>query len=443
MAQKINKKAPSGTPITIGLAGFGTVGSGLAELLERNSQIITERSGLHLRLKTICALEFKNRSRASLSRYQLTKDWNDLIRDPEIQIVVELIGGAGIAVEIILAALRAGKHVVTANKAALAAHADRIFKTAIEHQAEIYFEAAVGGGIPIIKVFRESLVGNHIREFYAIINGTTNFMLTQMVGKGWSYEQALKRAQELGFAEKDPTLDVNGSDAMAKSGLLAMLAFGGHIDSKKIHREGIESIRPVDVAFARQLGYKIKLLGIAKQKEVGKAEIHVHPTFIPAGSELANVENEFNAIYVKGDFLGPSLYYGKGAGSHPTASSVVSDLHDLGQRINGQNRFNPARYRFDRDITVMPMDSVESAFYLRLQVQERSGILAKVTTVFAKHRISIKSIVQHDAEDPKNIPIVFVLHKTREKDLRQAVATISRFPFVREAPVCYRIEDLS
>lgn len=428
--------------ITVGLAGLGTVGCGLVQLLENNSHLLTERSGLEFRLKTIASRTFKNKKQVDIKRYQQTRDWRDLVADPEIRIVVELMGGTSHAVDLILSALKAGKHVVTANKAALAAHADRIFKTAIDHQAEIYFEGAVGGGVPIIKVFRESLAGNRIQEFFAIINGTTNFMLTQMVGKGWPYDRALKRAQELGFAEADPTLDVNGSDAMQKVGLLAMLAFGGHVNAKEISREGIENIHATDVAFARQLGYKIKLLGIAKRHGDRKAEIRVHPTLIPTTSELANVENEFNAIFVRSDFQGPSLYYGKGAGSHPTASSVMSDLHDLGLRIAGHHRYNPARYRFDRNLEILPIHEVESAFYLRFQVKEKVGILARISSVLAKHKISVRSLVQHEAEDMNNIPIVFVTHRCPEKALRKALAVIQRFPFVGEPPVAYRIEAL-
>lgn len=428
--------------ISIGLVGLGVVGSGLVQLLETHSKTLEKRSGLRFKIKKICSRTFANKARLKLSRYQKTKKWQDIVADPEIKIVVELIGGTDTAYELIQAALKNGKHVVTANKAVLAKHGPKLFDLAIKHRVELFYEAAIGGGIPIVKIFKESLIGNRIEEFYAIINGTTNFILSQMVLKEAGFGEALRKAQELGFAEADPSFDINGSDAMQKTSLLAMMAFGAEVNANQVYREGIEGISLLDISAASGFGYKIKLLGIAKRHGEDEAEIRVHPTLIPRDSELASTENEYNAVFVKSDFLGTSLYYGKGAGSFPTASSVMSDVHDLGQRIVGEYRFHPARYQHKARLRIKPMSAVETSYYFRVQTTDMPGILARITSVLAKNKISVKSLVQKDYEALDSVSIIFITHMTKEKNLIAALKAIEKFPFVKEKPVFYRIEDL-
>ncbi len=429
--------------INIGLAGLGVVGSGLVRLLETHGKTLEKRSGIRFHLKTICSRTFANKSKINLSKYRKTKRWQDLVADPEIKVIVELIGGTESAYELIQSALKHGKHVVTANKAVLAKHGPKLFDLAIKNRVELFYEAAIGGGIPIVKIFKESLIGNRIGEFYAIINGTTNFILSQMVSKDASFGEALRKAQELGFAEADPTLDVNGADAQQKTALLAMMAFGADVNAAQVHREGIESISLVDISAADAFGYKIKLLGIAKRHGEDAAEIRVHPTLIPRESELASTENEYNAVFVKSDFQGTSLYYGKGAGGFPTASSVMSDIHDVGQRITGESRFLAARYEHKAKLRIRSMPEIETSYYFRVQTTDQPGILARITSVLAKNKISVKSIVQKDYDSSDSVSIIFITHKTREKNLLAALKAIGKFPFVKEKPVFYRIEDLT
>ena len=337
-----------------------------------------------------------------------------------------------------------GKHIVTANKAVLSKYIRELFQLACKNKVEIFFEAAIGGGIPIIKVLRESLSGNRISEIHCIINGTTNFILSKMIKEGASFKDALKKAKELGFAEADPTLDVNGNDAAHKTGLLALLAFNTEVNPNDIYFEGIENISEIDITAAKELGYKIKLLGIAKNLKGNSLELRVHPTFISTSHELSTVENEFNAVYIKSDFLGPSLYYGRGAGSKPTASAVVSDLNDLAHLVSRDYEFNSYRYTPFNKMKTSSIDDIDSKYFIRLYAKEKVGILAQLATIFAKNKISIESLVQKE-EDFKDgyVPIWFITHTSKEKNIKKALLQIQKSKIVRKQPVFYRINDFN
>ncbi|HMB00482.1 MAG TPA: homoserine dehydrogenase [Spirochaetota bacterium] len=427
--------------IKIGLIGCGIVGSGVTSLLQKNAGLIRKRSGIKFRIKTICALNMQE-VKSKFKSYHFTKNYHDVLDDPEIDIVVELIGGTTTAYTVIKEALNNKKHVVTANKAVVSKYADKLFLLAVKNQVELFYEAAIGGGIPVIKVLREGLIGNRIKEIYCIINGTSNFILSQMANHGLSFASALALAQKKGFAEADPALDINGGDAMHKTVLLSMLAFKIKPPAR-ILQEGIESITAEDVAYAAELGYKFKLLGIIKDAGKGYIENRVHPALVPEDTELAAVENEYNAVLIKSDFLGSSLYYGRGAGSYPTASAVVSDICDIGNMINSGHAYNQGRYTLNGRQQLMPLKHTSTRYYVKICTSEKPGILGKITSVFGRYQISIKSVIQKETFNKKKIPIIFITHQAREEHLLKSLHEIKKFSFCKSKPVFYRIEDLS
>jgi homoserine dehydrogenase len=428
--------------VKVGLVGFGVIGSGVVELLSSHAELLRLRSGVEIELARVADIDLERPRDVAIDRSLLCRDWREVVDDPAVHIVIELVGGTTVARELVSSALSRGKHVVTANKALLFAHKEEIFRLATLHRRELRYEASVAGGIPIIKVISESLAGDRIYSIYGIVNGTTNFILTRMIEEQWSFADALRRAQELGFAEADPTLDVSGGDATHKLEILATLAFNARVDRSRIHTEGIHGLELTDVLYAKELGYVVKLLAIAKLSG-DRMGLRVHPTLIPNKCSLAN---EFNAVMLRSEFLGDSLYVGRGAGARPTASAVVSDITDLAMGLFSNREFNPNRYLpFNQYQTESVLD-VESRFYLRLATVERAGILAIITKILGDQNISISAIIQKEVASravDEGVPIVILTHPAREADVRTAVSEIDRLDIVRGSTVMLHIEDLT
>lgn len=427
--------------VKVGLVGFGVIGSGVARLIKQNAEIMRNRSGVNIDLRRISDLDTKTDRGVDLGDTILTNDWKSIVEDDEIDIVIELIGGTTIAETVVRSALEAGKHVVTANKALLYEHGETLFKIAAQNKRYIRFEASVAGGIPIIKVITESLASDTIRSIYGIINGTTNYILTKMINEEWSFEEALKKAQELGFAEADPTLDVNGSDAAHKAVVLARIAFNAEINKEHVYRMGIENINLKDVLYAKELGYVVKLLAVAKKYEEG-VSLRVCPTLLPENCALAAVSNEFNAVLLDSDFLGYSQYVGKGAGSHPTASAVVSDVNTLARIISYRKEYCSTTYAAFNKYETVPISKTSSRFYMRISTIERVGILSIITKILGSHNISVSSIIQKEIDEDKPIPIVILTHKALESDVRSAVAEIDMLDITKEKTMLMHIEDI-
>ena len=434
-------------PVKVGVLGLGTVGSGTANILMRNADEIARRAGRGIQI-TIASMRDTKKSRAcDTSSIMLTKDSNKVVTDPNVEIVIELIGGADEAKDLVLKAIEHGKHVITANKALIALHGNEIFQSAQEKGVTVAFEAAVAGGIPIIKAIREGLAGNSIQWLAGIINGTGNFILTEMRDKGRDFDEVLKEAQQLGYAEADPTFDVEGIDAAHKLTILASIAFGVPLQFENVYTEGITQITREDVAYAAELGYRIKHLGIAKRTTKG-LELRVHPTLIPRRRLLANVDGVMNAIVVKADALGPSLYYGAGAGAEPTGSAVVADLVDVVRALTSdpENRvphlaFQPGALS---DIPILSMDDVSTAYYLRIHVQDRPGVLADVTQIFADHAISIEAIIQKEPQaNISSVPIIILTHEVNEQNMNKAISEIEKLEAVTNKIMRIRLETLS
>ncbi len=427
--------------IGVGILGFGTVGTGTAQILLRNRHLLKERSGVDINLKKIADLDITRDRGIKIPKGILTTRVDDVITDPGIHIVVELIGGTTVAKDFILKAICHGKHVVTANKALLATHGIEIFRAAEKAGVEIGFEASVAGGIPIIKVLREGLVANRIKAVYGIINGTTNYILTKMTTEKAEYADVLKEAQKLGYAEADPTYDVEGVDSAHKLAILASLAFGVQYTLKDVHREGISWISPMDIEFAHELGYTLKLLGIAKETN-GKVELRVHPTLLPTDFLISKVDGVFNAVYVEGDAVGSTLYYGRGAGDLPTGSAVVSDIVDISRHITAGSagRFS-AFFKTAKPLPLMKMEDVTSMYYFRFSAIDKPGVLSKISGILGKHNISIASVIQKDRHEGKAVPLVVLTHRAREKDVMRAVKEINRLPIVVGRAVYIRVEN--
>ncbi len=433
-------------PVKIGLLGLGTVGGGTVRVLKRNASEITRRAGREIRIVAAAARSLDKGRICDTDGIRLTTDPYEIVNDPEIDIVVELIGGTDPAKDLVLKALDAGKHVVTANKMLIALHGNEVFAKAREKGLMVAFEAAVAGGIPIIKAIREGLAGNTVEWLAGIINGTCNFILTEMREKGRDFGDVLQEAQALGYAEADPTFDVEGVDAAHKLTILASIAFGIPLQFSKAYVEGISGITALDVAYAEALGYRIKLLGIARRAADG-IELRVHPTLIPERRLIANVNGVMNAVLVKGDAVGPTLYYGAGAGAEPTASSVVADIVDVVRALTSDpdNRvphlaFQPGAIS---DIPALPIEAVETAYYLRLSAEDKPGVLADVTRILANHHISIEAIIQK--EPPKGetqLPVIMLTHKVRERELNEALAQIEALPTISGAVKRIRLETL-
>jgi homoserine dehydrogenase len=427
--------------IKAGIVGFGTIGTGVVRLLQEHSALLQPRTGVEISVERIADIDITTDRGVATGAARLSKDFHDIISDDEIDIVVELVGGTTVARDVVKQALARGKHVVTANKALLHEHGEELFRLATEARRELRYEASVAGGIPIIRAITESLASDRIHTIYGIVNGTTNFILTRMIEEAWSFSDALAKAQQLGFAEADPTLDIDGSDAKHKISILASVAFNARVETAQIYTEGIQQLDTRDVLYAKELGYVVKLLGIAKQS--GDAmSLRVHPTLIPSKCNLASVSNEFNAIMLHSQYLGDSLYVGRGAGAHPTATAVVADITDLAMTILGNAEFNPNRYAPFNSYRTLSHLEAESRFYLRTATSERPGILAVITKILGDHDISISAIIQKEAPPDKPIPIVILTRLAREADVRQAVEEINRREFVKTDTVILHIEDI-
>lgn len=431
--------------VKVGLIGLGTVGGGTLNLLVRNVSEIARRAGREITVTHAAALDYDPDILEGLDRITVTDDAFAVVENPEIDIVVELIGGYSPARELVLKAIENGKHVVTANKALIAVHGNEIFEAAQAQGVMVAFEAAVGGGIPIIKALREGLAANHINWIAGIINGTGNFILTEMQEKGREFADVLQEAQELGYAEADPTFDVEGIDAAHKLTILASLAFGIPLQFEKCYTEGITRIEPLDITYAGQLGYRIKHLGVTRMTQAG-VELRVHPTLIPEKRLIANVDGVMNAVLVMGDAVGPTLYYGAGAGSLPTASAVVADVIDITRTLttDPENRVPHLAFQPDSlsDVQVVDMSDVQTGFYLRLSVSDESGVLAKITELFGESDISIEAFSQKPSQSD-TATVVVLTKVTREGDFNTVLEKIKQLPAVVCEPVYFRVESLS
>jgi homoserine dehydrogenase len=433
-------------PINVGLLGIGTVGGGTWTVLTRNQQEITRRAGRPIQISVVADKNLALARNVTGGACKLTDDAFAVVADPNVDIVVELIGGYGIAKDLVLKAIENGKHVVTANKALLAVHGNEIFAAAQKKGVMVAFEAAVAGGIPIIKALREGLTANRIQWIAGIINGTTNFILSEMRDKGLPFDVVLKEAQRLGYAEADPTFDIEGIDAAHKLTIMSAIAFGIPMQFDKAYIEGISKLEADDIKYAEQLGYRIKLLGITRRTAAG-VELRVHPTLIPARRLIANVEGAMNAVLVQGDAVGATLYYGKGAGAEPTASAVIADLVDVTRMAtaDSENRVPHLAFQPDAvaDIPVLPMAEVETSYYLRLRVEDKPGVLADITRILADRQISIDAMIQREpGEGEMQTDIIMLTHVTKEKQIDSAIARIEALPVVKRQVIRLRLEEL-
>jgi len=434
-------------PVKVGLLGLGTVGGGTVNVLKRNIEEITRRAGRGIVISHAAARDLNKPRICDTTGITLTTDPAEVVNDPEVQIVVELIGGDGLALEMVMRAIEQGKHVVTANKALIAKHGNEIFAAARDKGVMVAFEAAVAGGIPIIKAIREGLAGNQIQWLAGIINGTGNFILTEMRDKGRDFDDVLKEAQELGYAEADPTFDVEGIDAAHKLTILASIAFGVPLQFDAAYTEGITKITREDVTYAEQLGYRIKHLGVSRRTQDG-IELRVHPTLIPERRLIANVDGVMNAVLVMGDAVGPTLYYGAGAGDEPTASAVVADLVDVVRALTSdpENRVPHLAFQPDAlsDTPILPIEAVETAYYLRMQASDKPGVLADVTRILGDQQISIEAIIQKEPEPEMHTASVIMLtHRVLEKNMNAAIAKIEKLDAIHDKVTRIRVEALS
>ena len=434
-------------PINVGLLGIGTVGGGAFTVLGRNQEEIGRRAGCSITMKMVADKDLEKLRSIVGERAIVTGDALEVVENRDIDIVVELIGGTTIARELVLKAIANGKHVVTANKALLAQHGNEIFAAAQKHDVMVAFEGAVGGGIPIIKSLREGLTANRIEWIVGIINGTSNFILSEMREKGASFQDVLKQAQQLGYAETDPTFDIEGVDAAHKLTIMAAIGFGIPMQFSSAYVEGISKLTREDIRYAEELGYRIKLLGIAKRKAKG-IELRVHPTLIPAKRLIANVEGVMNAILVKGDAVGQTMYYGAGAGAEPTASAVVADLVDVARLITADPEHRVPHLAFQpgqlANTPILPMSEVETSYYLRLRVDDKPGVLADITRILADLDISIDAMVQKEPhEGEKQVDIIMLTHLTIEKNVNAALAKIEALPVVAGKVTRIRLEQLA
>jgi len=433
-------------PINVGLLGIGTVGGGTFTVLQRNAEEITRRAGRPIRITVVADKNTELAKKTTGGACRITDDAFSVVADPEVDIVIELIGGYGVAKELVMKAIANGKHVVTANKALLATHGNEIFKAAQDKGVMVAFEAAVAGGIPIIKAVREGLTANRIEWIAGIINGTTNFILSEMRDKGLSFDTVLKEAQRLGYAEADPTFDIEGVDAAHKITILASLAFGIPMQFDKAYIEGISKLDAIDIKYAEQLGYRIKLLGITKRTDEG-VELRVHPTLIPTKRLIANVEGAMNAVLVQGDAVGATLYYGKGAGAEPTASAVIADLVDVTRMHTADPEHRVPHLAFQpnamADLKILPMDEVQTSYYLRLRVQDKPGVLADITRILADEQISIDAVIQKEpGEGETQADLIMLTHQTREKRINAAIKKIEALGVVAGKVTKLRLEEL-
>jgi len=439
--------------VNLGIIGGGTVGGGVFQAIQRNGALMASRLGVSLTVARVAVRDLKKARAVKIPAGLLTADWHSVVADPAVNLVVELMGGTTTARKVVLAALKLGKPVVTANKALLSAHGEELFEAAQQFGTNLYYEASVAGGIPIIKVLREGLIGNRITRLFGIVNGTCNYILTRMKDEGADFAAVLADAQRLGYAESPPDLDIDGHDAAHKTGILASLAHGFWVNPKQIYTEGIRSITRQDIEFAGKLGYTIRLLGCVKTANgAGKKstsrnrpsaiQVSVYPALVPNSHVLANVNGVFNAVYVRGDVVGDTLYYGRGAGQDATASAVLSDLADaaLDLKCGTKNRIPPF-IPHERDGAVLPMDDVVSRYYVRLTVEDRPGVFAKIAGILAKAKIGISSIIQPEGHDGVTVPVILMIHDAPNAAMRKALAAVAKLPVVKSAPVMIRVES--
>ena len=442
-------------PIQVGLLGIGTVGSGVFNVLQRNQDEISRRAGRGIEIAMVADLDVERAKSVVGSKVQVVNDARAVIANPDIDIVIELIGGYGVAKALVLEAIAAGKHVVTANKALLAVHGTEIFAAASARGVMVAFEAAVAGGIPIIKALREGLTANRIQWIAGIINGTTNFILSEMRDKGLDFDVVLKEAQRLGYAEADPTFDIEGVDAAHKATIMSAIAFGIPVQFDKAYVEGITKLGAADIKYAEQLGYRIKLLGITKRAEKG-IELRVHPSLVPSKRLIANVEGAMNAVVVQGDAVGTTLYYGKGAGSEPTASAVIADLVDIARLHTADPEHRVPHLAFQPHtltdamgaLPVLPMSEVVTSYYLRLRVADQAGVLAKVTGLLAEAGVSIDAVLQREADEvggegSTQTDLIILTHDTREGSMDAVIAQMQALPTVLAPITRIRKEELN
>ncbi len=433
--------------VNLGIIGGGTVGGGVYQAVQRNGALMGSRLGVSLSVRRVAVRDLKKARAVSFPAGLITADWRSVVADSEVDLIVELMGGTTTARQVVLAALKLGKPVVTANKALLSAHGEELFAAAQQHGTNLYYEASVAGGIPIIKVLREGLVGNRITRLFGIVNGTCNYILSRMKEEGADFAAALADAQRLGYAEAPPDLDVDGHDAAHKTGILASLAHGFWVNPKQIYTEGIRNITKQDIEFAAKLGYTIRLLGCVKvaagvRRKQSAIQVSVYPVLVPNSHVLANVNGVFNAILVRGDVVGDTLYYGQGAGQDATASAVLSDLADaaLDLKCGTKNRIPPF-VPHERDGAVLPMDDVVSRYYVRLTVEDRPGVFAKIAGVLAKAKIGISSIIQPEGHDGVTVPVILMIHDAPNAAMRKALDAVAKLPVVKSAPVMIRVES--
>ena len=429
--------------VGIGLLGFGTVGAGVVEGLQRNADLLARRTGVRLVLRGIADLDLERDRGVTVDRALLTRDARAVVEDPQVNVVIELVGGTGIARELVTRALELGKPVVTANKKLLAEYGATLFALAAKQKAELAFEASVGGGIPIIKSLREGLVANHIGAAYGILNGTCNYILTRMEQEGLAFDEVLQAAQSAGYAEAEPSLDIDGHDTAHKAAILASLAYGFPVPMKALLVEGIRGLAQDEIRYAAELGYRIKLLAIIKQGDAG-VSVRVHPTLVPHGHMLASVSGVFNAVLVRGDIVGDTLYYGRGAGRLPTASAVLADVADVARRLAAGARADlPVFPPLEKPVALAPVETVEARYYLRLSLLDKPGVMDRVAQVLGQHQISIASMIQKEQSRGDYVPVIILTHAAVEKNFQAALDEIDQLDVVSAKTVRLRIEDFA
>ncbi len=434
--------------VNLGMIGGGTVGSGVFHAWQKNGGLMAARLGVKIQFRKIAVKAFDEPRPYPIARNLMTTDWQEVINDPQIHIVIELVGGTGIAKTMVLAALAQRKTVVTANKALLSTHGPELFAAAAKSGANLYFEASVCGGIPIIKSLREGFVANQFPAIYGIVNGTCNYILSRMKAEGADFADVLADAQKLGYAETPPDLDIDGHDAQHKIGILASLAHGFWADHHQIHTEGIRDVSKIDMEFAAKLGYTIKLLGIAKQskaqspKSKAGVQVSVYPTLIPNTHVLASVNGVFNACFVRGDIVGDTLFYGRGAGKDATASAVLSDVADAALDLKNGGKIRVAPFvACAKGGRIAPMDEIVSRYYLRLSVVDKPGVLSKIAAIFAAAKIGISSVIQPEGHEGESVPLILMIHDAPNAAMRKALAKIAKLPAVKNKPVMIRVEN--
>jgi homoserine dehydrogenase len=433
--------------VLLGMLGGGTVGSGVFNAWQQNGELLAARLGLNVAFQKIAVKAFDEPRPYPIPRSLMTTDWQEVVHDPRVQVVVELVGGTGIAKTMVLSALQLGKTIVTANKALLSAHGEELFAVAESNHANLYFEASVCGGIPIIKALREGFVVNRFPAIYGIVNGTCNYILTRMKQEGAEFAEVLADAQKHGYAETPPDLDIDGCDAQHKIGILASLSHGFWVKDQAIHVEGIREVSKLDMQFATQLGYTIKLLGIVKKVQTRRAnpeavQVSVYPALIPSSHVLADVNHVFNAVFVRGDVVGDTMFYGRGAGKDATASAVWSDIADAALDLKGGGQLRVAPFvSHTRRGRVVPMDEVVSRYYVRLSVIDRPGVLAKIAAILGAAKIGISSVVQPEGHEGESVPLILMIHDAPNAAMGKALKKIAGLPVVKGKPVMFRVEN--